>query len=183
MATVYHRGRQVNRALSVAGVGAGSAPFAVAQVRLTGHPTGTLRRTICSFRLGARILSGGGTPPDTAWVHRVFPQIVVQFDEASTANTFADPNTTDPRIIDAVPLRQEWAGPSTSAELYKVTYWTDQIIDTKWTDKGTGTGTNYPTVTAVLWPNDQDVYWGGVFYDHRDFNWQCELSVIYSDSF
>jgi len=178
---VYHRGRQVNRALSVASLGGGSAPFAVTQVRLTGHPTGTLRRAIASMRFNARVLSGGGTPPDPAWVDRVFPQLVLQFDEASTANTFADPNTSDPRIIDVLPLRKAWRGPSTAAELYGVSYWTDPKHDSKYTAKGTGSGTNYPTVTGVFWPQDQDVYLGGSFYDHRDMNWQAELSVIYSD--
>lgn len=182
MATVVHHQRAVNRSLSNTSLAA-NAPLAVASIPFTGHTVATLRRTIFSFRLGARILSGGGTPPPPEWIQRVFPFVTVQFDPASTANTAADPATGDARILQAKPLRKVWRGASTSAELYAVDYFTDGSIDTDVQRKGTGTGTNYSTVTAFLWTYDADVYWGGTFYDHRGFDWQAELSVIFTDSF
>lgn len=182
MAFVFHNKRTVNRALGAANLSAVAAT-AVAQLQLVSHPTGTLYHTYLDFRLTARIKSGGGTPPPPDWIGDVFPMVTVQFDAAGTAASAADPGTTDARILQVMPLRKAYRGPATSADLYSVDYWTDPRIDTAVRRLGASTAPNWPTVTAYLWTQDQSVYWGGVFYDHRSFSWQADMTIIYRDTF
>jgi hypothetical protein len=182
MARVYHHLRMVNQALSVANL-TNAAPLAVANARFVGHLGGVLERAYLDFRITQRIITPGGTPPPAEWVSRVFPYVSLQFDAASTANTPADPNTSDSRLLGFRALRKQWRPGSTTSEAYAVDYWTDPIIETHSRHKGNGGGTNWATVTAFLWTGDTDAYWAGVFYDHREINWQAELSVVMSDTF
>jgi hypothetical protein len=177
----FHDKRMVGRLIGGSTLSA-IAPTAVAQLQFVSHPTGTLFRTFLDFRMTARIKSGGGTPPPPDWVGDVFPTVTVQFDPQGFPASPADPGTTDERILQIGALKKRWRGPATSADLYSVDYWMEPRIDTSVRRIGTAVGGAYPTVTAYLWTNDQSVYWGGSFYDHRSFSYQAELSVIFRDT-
>lgn len=182
MAFVFHNKRMINRALGAANLSAVAAT-AVAQLQFVSHPTATLYRTFLDFRLTARIKSGGGTPPPPDWIGDVFPLVTVQFDPAGTPGSAADPGTSDARILQMQPLARTFRPAATSADLYSVDYRTDPRVDTSVRRIGTASGGLWPTVTAYLWTNDQSVYWGGVFYDHRSFSWQADMTVIFRDTF
>ena len=176
----YHKVRVINRIIGL-GVISAISPTAMSQIPFTTHPTGTLRRVIVSTRMSVRILSAGSPHVPAEWISEVFPSVSVQFDSAGLPPTPADPGTGDARILQYVPMRHLWRPASDSTELYGVDYWTEQRIDTDVQRKGTGSGTNYPTVTAYLWTNDQSNWLGSSFWSGTRISYQNEMSVIYSD--
>jgi hypothetical protein len=177
---VYHRVRTVNRSLS-GGVLSSIAPTAVAQCPIVGHPTATLRRTILSFRMTCTILSAGSPHPPVSWISQVFPALSVQFDPVDPPGTAADPNTFDNRILQFEPLRKSYRPGADATELYAVDYWSDLRIDTSDQRKAASSAGHTPAVTAYLWTYDVDNWWSSSFWTGRRFDYQAEMTIIYSD--